>query len=73
MRAIWTGEISFGLVAIPVKLYSATKDLTPRFHLIHKTCGSRIQQKRWCPKEEIEVPWDEVEKGFEVHKGKYAK
>jgi DNA end-binding protein Ku len=73
MRALWNGEISFGLVAIPVKLYSATKDLTPRFHLIHKTCGTRIQQKRWCPKEEVEVPWDEVEKGFEVHKGKYAK
>lgn len=73
MRAIWNGEISFGLVAVPVKLYSATKDLTPRFHLIHKGCGARVQMKRWCPKEEIEVPWSEIEKGYEVSKGRYAK
>jgi DNA end-binding protein Ku len=73
MRAIWTGEIAFGLVAVPVKLYSATKDLSPHFHLIHKTCGSRVQQKRWCPKEDVEVPWDEIEKGYEVSKGKYAR
>ena len=73
MRAIWNGEIAFGLVAVPVKLYSATKDLTPHFHLIHKECGSRVQMKRWCPKEDIEVPWEEIEKGYEVSKGRYAK
>lgn len=73
MRAIWNGEISFGLVAVPVKLYSATKDLTPRFHLIHSECGARVQMKRWCPKEDIEVPWEEIEKGYEVSKGRYAK
>ncbi len=73
MRAIWNGEIAFGLVAVPVKLYSATKDLTPRFHLIHATCGTRITMKRWCPKEDVEVPWEEIEKGYEVSKGKYAK
>lgn len=72
MRAIWTGEIGFGLVAVPVKLYSATKDLAPRFHLIHKTCGSRVQMKRWCPKEDVEVPWGEIERGYEVSKGRYA-
>jgi len=72
MRAIWTGEIAFGLVAVPVKLYSATKDLAPRFHLIHKTCGTRVQMKRWCPKEDTEVPWGEVERGYEVSKGRYA-
>lgn len=73
MRAIWNGEIAFGLVAVPVKLYSATKDLTPRFHLIHSECGTRIQMKRWCPKDDIEVPWEEIEKGYEVSKGRYAK
>jgi DNA end-binding protein Ku len=73
MRAIWNGEIAFGLVAVPVKLYSATKDQTPRFHLIHKECGARVQMKRWCPKEDIEVPWEEIEKGYEVSKGRYAK
>jgi DNA end-binding protein Ku len=73
MRAIWNGEIAFGLVAVPVKLYSATKNLTPKFHLIHTECGTRIQMKRWCPKEEVEVPWEEIEKGYEVSKGRYAK
>lgn len=73
MRAIWNGEIAFGLVSVPVKLYSATKDMTPHFHLIHKECGSRVQMKRWCPKEDIEVPWEEIEKGYEVSKGRYAK
>ncbi len=73
MRAIWNGEIAFGLVAVPIKLYSATKNLTPKFHLIHSVCGARVQMKRWCPKEEIEVPWEEIEKGYEVSKGKYAK
>lgn len=72
MRAIWTGEIGFGLVAVPVKLYSATKNLAPRFHLIHKACGSRVQMKRWCPKEDVEVPWGEIERGYEVSKGRYA-
>ena len=56
MRAIWNGEIAFGLVAVPIKLYSATKNLTPKFHLIHSMCDARVQMKRWCPKEEIEVP-----------------
>ncbi len=73
MRAIWNGEIAFGLVAVPVKLYAATKDLTPRFHLIHKECGGRVHMKRWCSKEDIEVPWEEIEKGYEVSKGRYAK
>jgi DNA end-binding protein Ku len=73
MRAIWNGEIAFGLVAVPVKLYSATKDMTPRFHLIHKECGGRVHMKRWCAKEDVEVPWEEIEKGYEVSKGRYAK
>ncbi len=72
MRAIWTGEIAFGLVAVPVKLYSATNDLSPKFHMVHKDCGGRIQYKRFCSKEEIEVPWSEIEKGYQVSKGKYA-
>ncbi len=72
MRAIWTGEISFGLVAVPVTLYSATKDLSPRFHLIHTKDNARIQYKRFCSAEGVEVPWDEIGKGYEVSKGRYA-
>jgi DNA end-binding protein Ku len=72
MRAIWTGEISFGLVTIPAKLYSATKDLTPQFHQLHKVCGSRIGMVRRCPKCNRDVAYEEVGKGYEVSKGEYA-
>ena len=73
MRAIWTGEIAFGLVAIPVRLYSATKDLSPHFHLVHKVCGTRVQNVRWCPHCNVAVPGEDVVKGYEVSKGRYAK
>ncbi len=72
MRAIWSGEIAFGLVTIPVKLYSATKDLTPQFNQLHKECGSRISMVRKCPKCNREVAWEEIGKGYEVSKGEYA-
>jgi len=73
MRAIWSGEIGFGLVTVPVKLYAATKDLTPQFHLIHKVCGTRVQVVRRCPKCDRDIPWDEIEKGYEVDTGEYAR
>ena len=73
MRAIWSGEIAFGLVAIPVKLYSATRDLAPHFHYIHKKCGTRIETVRRCPHCEVDVPWKDIDKGYEVEKGKYAR
>jgi DNA end-binding protein Ku len=72
---MWSGAISFGLVNIPVKLYKATASSSGRtlsFHQIHKTCGTRIKHIRFCPKDEVEVPWDEVAKGYEYEKGKYV-
>ena len=72
MRAFWSGEIAFGLVTIPAKLYSATKDLTPQFHQLHKECGTRIQLVRRCPKCARDIDWGEIGKGYEVSKGEYA-
>jgi DNA end-binding protein Ku len=72
MRAFWSGEIAFGLVTIPAKLYTATKDLTPQFHQLHKECGTRINLVRRCPKCERDLAWDEIGKGYEVAKGEYA-
>jgi DNA end-binding protein Ku len=72
MRAIWSGEISFGLVTIPVKLFSATKDLTPQFNQLHKECGTKINMVRRCPKCARDIGYDEVGKGYEVSKGQYA-
>jgi DNA end-binding protein Ku len=72
MRAFWSGEIAFGLVTIPVKLYTATKDLTPQFHQLHKECGTRINLVRRCPRCNKDVGWEEIGKGYEVAKGEYA-
>jgi DNA end-binding protein Ku len=70
-RAIWNGTISFGLVSIPVRLYTATQSHDVHFHLLHKKDGVRLQNVRWCPKDEKAVPWDEVVRGFEYAKGNY--
>lgn len=72
MRSFWSGEIAFGLVTIPAKLYTATKDLTPQFHQLHKECGTRITMVRRCPKCNRDLGWDEIGKGYEVSKGEYA-
>src|SRR5580700_2891587 len=72
MRAFWSGEIAFGLVTIPAKLYTATKDLTPQFHQLHKECGTRINLVRRCPKCNRDLPYDEIGKGYEVAKGEYT-
>jgi DNA end-binding protein Ku len=72
MRSFWSGEIAFGLVTIPAKLYTATKDLTPQFHQLHKECGTRVTMVRRCPKCHRDLAWEEIGKGYEVSKGEYA-
>jgi DNA end-binding protein Ku len=72
-RAIWSGSISFGMVTIPVKLLGATESKDIRFSLLHATCGTKLQQKRWCPTDEVEVPWTETARGYEYTKGEYVK
>ena len=71
-RAIWSGSISFGMVTIPVKLFGATEDRDIRFNLLHATCGSKLEQKRWCPTDEVEVPWNETARGYEYARGQYV-
>ena len=71
-RAIWSGSISFGMVSIPVKLFGATESKDIRFHLLHATCGTRLQQRRWCPTDEVDVPWNETARGYEYAKGQYV-
>ena len=68
-RPIWKGAISFGLVTIPVNLYSAIERReTLSFNLLHKKDNARIQNKRFCSEEGVEVPWSEVVKGYEYAK-----
>ncbi|HXG57563.1 MAG TPA: Ku protein [Thermoanaerobaculia bacterium] len=72
-RAIGTGQIAFGLVSIPVKLFSAAETSEKiSFNMIHRDCGSRIQQRLFCPKDERTVDRSEVARGYEVQKGQYV-
>jgi DNA end-binding protein Ku len=71
-RAIWSGSISFGLVNIPVKLFSAVSQKEVRFHMLHDADGARINLKRFCSAEEREVPYEHVVKGYELSKGRYV-
>jgi DNA end-binding protein Ku len=71
-RAIWSGAISFGLVNVPVKLYTATSPKTVRFHQLHDKDGVRIQQKRVCPADGEEVAYDHLVKGFEIAPDRYV-
>ncbi|HEY6909121.1 MAG TPA: Ku protein [Myxococcales bacterium] len=71
-RPIWSGSISFGLVSVPVKLFSATSQKEVRFHMLHDKDGGRIHQKRVCSIDGDEVPWEHIVKGYEISKGRYV-
>lgn len=72
MRSMWTGHISFGLVNIPVKLYSAASREDLSFRFLHKHDLSPISYERVCEKDGKEVPWDEIVRGYEYEKGKFV-
>ena len=71
-RAIWSGAISFGLVNVPVKLYSATQPKTVRFHQLSGKTGARIRQKRVDPSTDEEVSYDDIVKGYEITPDHYV-
>jgi len=71
-RPLWKGAISFGMVTIPVKLYTATEEKDVRFHMLHEKDMARIRQKRFCSDEEVEVENDEIVKGYELSPGRYV-
>jgi DNA end-binding protein Ku len=71
-RAIWSGAISFGLVNVPVKLYSATSPKTVRFHQLSSKTGARIRQKRVDPSTDEEVPYEDIVKGYEITPDHYV-
>jgi|SRR5688572_28878625 DNA end-binding protein Ku len=72
-RSIGSLTVSFGLVSIPVKLYSATEaSRAIHFNFLHKSCGSRLKQQYICIKEEVVVPREEMVKGFEFAKDQYV-
>lgn len=72
MHPIWKGFINFGLISIPIKLYSAVKEREIEFHLFHKKDKSKIRYAKICEKEDKEVDWNEIIKGYEISKGKFV-
>src|SRR6187455_556150 len=72
-RATWKGYLKISLVNIPIKVFPATESAaTISFNQLHAECQTRIQQKRWCPQCNREVPLSEIVKGYEFEKGRYV-
>jgi DNA end-binding protein Ku len=69
---MWMGTLNFGLVSMPVKLYSAVSSKTVHFHQLHASDHARVRTKRVCPVEETEVSFDEIVKGFEIAPERYV-
>jgi DNA end-binding protein Ku len=68
-RALWSGSLSFGLVNVPVQLFSAARDLDYHFHQLHEKDKARIEQRRFCTEEDVEVGWEEVARSHELDGG----
>ncbi len=72
-RPIGSATIAFGLVSVPVKLYSSAESAaTVSFNMVHKSCGTRVKQQYTCPKDNVVVEKDEIVKGYEFAKGQYV-
>lgn len=72
MRAIWKGSIAFGLVNVPIELYSAVRDHRPKFRLLHARDESPVQYERVCRTEGKRVAWEDLVKGYEYAKGQFV-
>lgn len=71
-RAVWKGQLSFGLVSIPVELHTAVRDTRPRFRLLHAKDLSPISMERVCQHDGKPVAWSDLVKGFEVEPGRFV-
>ena len=72
MKTMWRGAISFGLVSIPIRVYTATEEKTLRFNQLHAKDMGRIRYQRVCSKDGDEVPYEEIVKGYEYEKDRYV-
>jgi DNA end-binding protein Ku len=69
-RSLWSGSLSFGLVNVPVALFSAARDLDVHFHQLHEKDGARIETRRFCSKEDEEVAYEDIGHAYELKSGK---
>jgi len=72
MRSIWNGAITFGLISIPVRLFTAVEEKSLKFHQLHAADNGRIRYKRVCSVDEEEVPYEEIVKGYEYERDRYV-
>ncbi len=72
MRSIWNGAITFGLISIPVRLFTAVEEKSLKFHQLHAPDNGRIRYRRVCSVDNEEVPFDEIVKGYEYEKDRYV-
>ncbi|HZR47617.1 MAG TPA: Ku protein, partial [Candidatus Manganitrophaceae bacterium] len=72
LRSFWKGSISFGLVNIPVRLYTATEDRPVKFHFLHKKCNTRIQYRKYCPTCKTDVDQEEIVRGYPYTKDQFV-
>src|SRR5687768_1405116 len=68
-RSLWRGSLSFGLVNVPVALFSAVRDMDVHFNQLDEESGARLHVERVCTKEDVEIPYDEIARGFPKSKG----
>ena len=71
-RPVWNGVITFGMVTIPVGLHTATEEKEIHFNQLHKGCGARVKYQKFCPVHEKVLPPAEIERGYEIAKGRYV-
>jgi DNA end-binding protein Ku len=69
-RSLWTGSLSFGLVNVPVRVVPAVRDQDLHFRQLHEKDGAPIEVQRWCSEEDVEVPFDEITRGYELEDGR---
>lgn len=72
MRPVWKGAVSFGLVNIPVKMYTASEDKSIKFKYLHSKCNSPLKYQRVCPRCRQEVEWEEIVRGYEYQKDRFV-
>lgn len=69
---VWKGYLTFGLISIPIRLFTGSRSERVSFHMIHKECGTRIKQQLYCPHDERVVERSEIVKGYEINKGQFV-
>jgi DNA end-binding protein Ku len=69
-RSLWTGSLSFGLVNVPVAMYSGVRDVDLHFRQLHAKDAAPIDVQRWCPEDDAEVPYEEITHAYELGSGK---